>query len=268
MLRAVTPAPPSAPPSAPPKTTSAYSEDLAKLHPACHFLPAAAGATSYRRRITFAQQDNSNGGTDFKLGSEVVDQAGQPLAGRTIAPRIFPPDLDWATTPHVCPVLGSEEVWELVNTTDEMHNFHIHQTKFRLADARLDKGVPAGLEPIVQSGEDCAANPGKVAFCDPQGIVAPTVAETGGATQVALADAWHDTIPVPPRNAKGEPGRVFVSIPFKAPEQVGRFVFHCHILEHEDAGMMAPIEVIGPATIARQQVSETIPPTGLSHRHH
>jgi suppressor of ftsI len=29
-----------------------------------------------------------------------------------------------------------------------------------------------------------------------------------------------------------------------APVQVGRFVFHCHILEHEDGGMMAPIEVL------------------------
>ena len=30
----------------------------------------------------------------------------------------------------------------------------------------------------------------------------------------------------------------------KFTDNVGRFVFHCHILEHEDAGMMAQFEVV------------------------
>jgi FtsP/CotA-like multicopper oxidase with cupredoxin domain len=30
----------------------------------------------------------------------------------------------------------------------------------------------------------------------------------------------------------------------KFTDNVGRFVFHCHILEHEDAAMMAQMEVI------------------------
>ena len=55
-------------------------------------------------------------------------------------------------------------------------------------------------------------------------------------------DLWHDTFPVPPRNGNVY-GRVFLFIPFEAEEQLGRFVFHCHILEHEDNGMMAAMEV-------------------------
>jgi FtsP/CotA-like multicopper oxidase with cupredoxin domain len=47
---------------------------------------------------------------------------------------------------------------------------------------------------------------------------------------------WHDTIPVPP-------GMVFVIMSFDDQLQVGRFVYHCHILKHEDKGLMAPIEV-------------------------
>jgi FtsP/CotA-like multicopper oxidase with cupredoxin domain len=39
-------------------------------------------------------------------------------------------------------------------------------------------------------------------------------------------------------------GEVKVIIPFTNPLIVGRFVFHCHILSHEDKGMMATIEVI------------------------
>jgi suppressor of ftsI len=38
-------------------------------------------------------------------------------------------------------------------------------------------------------------------------------------------------------------GEVKVIIPFTNPLIVGRFVFHCHILSHEDKGMMATIEV-------------------------
>ena len=38
-------------------------------------------------------------------------------------------------------------------------------------------------------------------------------------------------------------------IPFEDPIQVGAFVFHCHILEHEDKGMMATVEVYDPARI-------------------
>jgi suppressor of ftsI len=38
-------------------------------------------------------------------------------------------------------------------------------------------------------------------------------------------------------------GEVKVIIPFTDPTIVGRFVYHCHILSHEDKGMMATIEV-------------------------
>ena len=38
-------------------------------------------------------------------------------------------------------------------------------------------------------------------------------------------------------------GEVKVVIPFNDPVIVGRFVYHCHILSHEDKGMMATIEV-------------------------
>jgi FtsP/CotA-like multicopper oxidase with cupredoxin domain len=38
---------------------------------------------------------------------------------------------------------------------------------------------------------------------------------------------------------------MFIVINFDAEEQLGRYVFHCHILPHEDGGLMAPnIEVI------------------------
>jgi FtsP/CotA-like multicopper oxidase with cupredoxin domain len=41
----------------------------------------------------------------------------------------------------------------------------------------------------------------------------------------------------------GKPGDAKLIISFMNPEIVGRFVFHCHVVKHEDKGMMQTIEV-------------------------
>ena len=41
----------------------------------------------------------------------------------------------------------------------------------------------------------------------------------------------------------GRPGEVKLIMPFLKERIAGRFVFHFHILEHEDGGMMANINV-------------------------
>ena len=37
-----------------------------------------------------------------------------------------------------------------------------------------------------------------------------------------------------------------VILPFTDPIIVGQFMYHCHVLKHEDRGMMANIEVYDP----------------------
>ncbi len=49
-----------------------------------------------------------------------------------------------------------------------------------------------------------------------------------------------DTVQVPER------GEVKVRLPFTDPLILGRFMYHCHVLKHEDKGMMAQIEVFDP----------------------
>ncbi len=51
-----------------------------------------------------------------------------------------------------------------------------------------------------------------------------------------------DTINVPYARA-GQPGEVKLIMPFLKDRIAGRFVYHCHILEHEDGGMMANIKI-------------------------
>jgi FtsP/CotA-like multicopper oxidase with cupredoxin domain len=53
----------------------------------------------------------------------------------------------------------------------------------------------------------------------------------------------HDTITVPYWNGKGPFPSVRIRVDFRDPEIAGTFVYHCHILDHEDGGMMAKIRV-------------------------
>jgi suppressor of ftsI len=54
----------------------------------------------------------------------------------------------------------------------------------------------------------------------------------------------RDNVDVPFRDPKTRaPGVVKVKVPFTNPLIVGKFPFHCHILEHEDGGMMANVRV-------------------------
>jgi len=58
----------------------------------------------------------------------------------------------------------------------------------------------------------------------------------------------QDNVNVPYQEGDdGPPGQVKVLIDFRNPVIVGKFVYHCHILEHEDGGMMAIAEVVNPA---------------------
>jgi FtsP/CotA-like multicopper oxidase with cupredoxin domain len=56
-------------------------------------------------------------------------------------------------------------------------------------------------------------------------------------------------------------GEVVIRLAFTNPLIVGRFMFHCHILEHEDKGMMAQIEVYDPK-------AEPMPGTVIMHGGH
>jgi FtsP/CotA-like multicopper oxidase with cupredoxin domain len=50
-------------------------------------------------------------------------------------------------------------------------------------------------------------------------------------------DGYYDTVNLPIRS------EIKIIVPFTDPLMVGKFVYHCHLLSHEDKGMMATIEV-------------------------
>jgi spore coat protein A len=109
------------------------------------------------------------------------------------------------------PVLGTTEIWELVNLTDDSHPIHLHLVRFQILDRRrFDKFD-------FQSS-------GTLRFTGP--VQLPETHESG----------WKDTV-------RADPGMVTrILVPFEG--YAGRYVWHCHILEHEDNEMMRPYEVM------------------------
>jgi len=137
---------------------------------------------STARTITFADADSDNPDEQFTINGKFYDHN----------------RVDTTVT------LGATERWTLLNTSRELHVFHIHQTDFQVISVN---GVP---QPF-----------------------------TG----------YQDTVNLPfATKQKGQlvPGEVTVIIPFTNPVMLGEFVYHCHIVQHADQGMMANIEVVPP----------------------
>ncbi len=179
-------------------------------------------APGHHRKILFGYPTP----TSFGLGYVEVDQNGQEMEATRTPIRQFN-----AVTETVCVPLpsstGVQETWELVNLTSEDHNFHIHQLRFYLLTGGVSPGtvIPAsvGQAPVLH---------------DNIPLPRPSPAANAAACDGTLATV---------QSGKCKPTSTFVAIPFR---EVGDFVFHCHILEHEDGGMMARIRVViaKPAT--------------------
>lgn len=111
--------------------------------------------------------------------------------------------------PHV----GATEIWSFMNTTGFTHPMHIHLIQFQILDRQ-----PFDLERYNQDGQIIYTGPPKRPRANEQG--------------------WKDTVAAP----SGEITRVIARF---APH-TGHYVWHCHILEHEDHDMMRPFKVIHP----------------------
>ena len=61
---------------------------------------------------------------------------------------------------------------------------------------------------------------------------------------------WKDTVVVPDPQAP-DPNAGFVNVYTHYTDFTGKFVIHCHILDHEDLGMMQVVKVVRPAALVR-----------------
>ena len=61
---------------------------------------------------------------------------------------------------------------------------------------------------------------------------------------VPMPPRWTDTVTMPIAHPDGSASLTHVFLDFRDPIIRGTFLFHCHLLEHEDNGMMAKIQVL------------------------
>jgi FtsP/CotA-like multicopper oxidase with cupredoxin domain len=110
------------------------------------------------------------------------------------------------------PAVGATEMWEFYNTTGDAHPMHVHEVVFEVVNREglvLDANGDV-MQPIQLDGV----------------ITPPEPWETG----------FKDTV-------TAYPGQVTrIRAQFNSP---GQYVWHCHIVEHEDNEMMRPYR-IGP----------------------
>jgi spore coat protein A len=106
--------------------------------------------------------------------------------------------------------LGSLEKWRFINATEDAHPMHLHLVQFQILERH-------GFNPS-------AFQNGTLVFV---GTPRPPAANEAG---------WKDTAIVNPREV--------LTIIVRFEGYTGRYVFHCHMLEHEDNDMMRPYEVV------------------------
>ena len=123
-----------------------------------------------------------------------------------------PVHMMWADEVTENPNVGDTEIWDLYNTTADAHPMHIHEVVFEVVDR---EGLVLDDDAEVETPIQLDGN-----------VRPPEAWETG----------FKDTVIAYP----GEVTRVKAR--FDSP---GQFVWHCHIVEHEDNEMMRPYR-IGP----------------------
>jgi spore coat protein A len=117
------------------------------------------------------------------------------------------------------PMLGRYEIWQLVNLTDDTHPIHVHLDPFQILSRRpISHEIPEGgigerdLTAVITLQRDPNDKLDHVIDDNERGL--------------------KDTIRVNPNE--------IVELAVRFTTYSGRYMYHCHILEHEDRDMMRP----------------------------
>lgn len=155
-------------------------------------------------------------------------------------------------TPHA----GDVEIWSLINLTDEAHPIHVHLLDFFILDRTHFTNFNGGDLSMVPSGvssyiADRRANQLRplATYLDPNNHYQTVKPYEAGPKDVVHAAPYAVTRIVMqwPCNSRFWDTNEFMQPPcFDKPEETGRYIFHCHLLDHEDNEMMRPMQLLPP----------------------
>ncbi len=147
----------------------------------------------------------------IEMMSDVHDGPSEAMLGRVNAAGL-PEHHMWSEPVTENPSVGDTEVWEFYNFTADAHPMHVHEVTFEVVNRQA-----------LVTNEDGETEPPARLVGDPR----PPEAWESGVKDTVIA----------------YPGEVTrIKAKFNTP---GQFVWHCHIVEHEDNEMMRPYR-IGP----------------------
>jgi FtsP/CotA-like multicopper oxidase with cupredoxin domain len=193
---------------------------------ATDYEPPAAGALAGARRRAIALVERELDGEPNMLTMRelalAVDADGGPRlrvtdGGETSHYRVVAAHFEDATT--FFPMLGEYEVWQLINLTGDTHPIHLHLDPFQILARRpIRYEIPDGGI----SERDLTAT--VTLERDPGDELDHAIDEN--------ERGLKDTVRVNPNE--------MVEIAVRFTNYSGRYMYHCHILEHEDRDMMRP----------------------------
>ena len=117
----------------------------------------------------------------------------------------------WSDPISENPRQNTVETWSFVNLTGDAHPIHLHLVRFQIVDRRpFDLFAWNARKELKYTGPAQTPEPHEM--------------------------GWKDTV-------RADPGMV-TRIAMRFEGEPGRYVWHCHFLEHEDNEMMRPYEVL------------------------
>jgi spore coat protein A, manganese oxidase len=130
------------------------------------------------------------------------------------------------------PKSGTTETWQFINLTVDAHPMHMHLVKFKVVNRQAFNVLTYTTAYLawVAAGRNPATKPVLANYLI--GLPLPPAPEESG---------WKDTV-------KAYPGQITrVISTFDVPTGTAlpaEYVYHCHILEHEENEMMRPMQVV------------------------
>lgn len=169
----------------------------------------------------------------------------------------------WSTEPSTeNPALGETEEWYIINVSADAHPIHLHLVDFEVISRHalfFDSNLTIGEE--TEPVPDGFVPAGDGLYLSEQAVIQHT-GEAGSGRKIEYScdtnadpDCWFNSTATirSEYNDIGYPKDIVIALPGEMIKikanffRCGRYVWHCHILSHEDHEMMRVMQV-GPET--------------------
>jgi spore coat protein A len=148
------------------------------------------------------------------------------------------------------PQVGDVEEWVMINTTPDVHPMHVHLVKFEVVEKGYIDNSAAGSY-VRADGVSMPVLTGAAVFvpnAEPDNPAGSAPANSVYRVAANEQQVWKDMVMVPPAGTPFDaftpvqnPGYVRIRARFT---RIGTYMWHCHILSHEENDMMRPFMVM------------------------